>query len=230
MRVGIGTSMMLGKPAAEPSPGMSHAPLVYVVDDDPHLRKSLHMLLKSVAIEVEEFESADDFLRRLEVLPDRPVCLLLDVRMPGMSGMALFERLRERDVPLPTILLTGHGDIDMAVRAMKLGAADFLTKPFGSQMLLDRVQEVLRRSREPAPASEISAEEAIARWQTLSQREKEVFERIVAGAPNKVIAAELDISVRTVESHRARVMEKMGTRSLVDLVFLSVKLKSAQPV
>jgi FixJ family two-component response regulator len=222
--------MMLGKPAAEPSPGMSHAPLVYVVDDDPHLRKSLHMLLKSVAIEVEEFESADDFLRRLEVLPDRPVCLLLDVRMPGMSGMALFERLRERDVPLPTILLTGHGDIDMAVRAMKLGAADFLTKPFGSQMLLDRVQEVLRRSREPAPASEISAEEAIARWQTLSQREKEVFERIVAGAPNKVIAAELDISVRTVESHRARVMEKMGTRSLVDLVFLSVKLKSAQPV
>jgi FixJ family two-component response regulator len=209
---------------------MSQAPLVYVVDDDPHLRKSLHMLLKSVAIEVEEFESADDFLRRLEVLPDRPVCLLLDVRMPGMSGMALFERLRERDVPLPTILLTGHGDIDMAVRAMKLGAADFLTKPFGFQMLLDRVQEVLRRSREPAPASEISAEEAIARWQTLSQREKEVFERIVAGAPNKVVAAELDISVRTVESHRARVMEKMGTRSLVDLVFLSVKLKSAQPV
>lgn len=230
MRLGAGTAMINETFAAGMRTRMTHAPLVYVVDDDPDLRKSLRMLLHSVSIDVEEFESADDFLARVDILPERPVCLLLDVRMPGMSGMALFERLRERDLPLPTILLTGHGDIEMAVKAMKLGAADFLTKPFGSQTLLDRVQELLRRSREPASGSDVSAEEAIARWQTLSQREKEVFERIVAGAPNKVIATEFDISVRTVESHRARVMEKMGTRSLVDLVFLSVKLKSAQPV
>ncbi|MGA7980037.1 MAG: response regulator [Chromatiaceae bacterium] len=205
---------------------MSETPLVYVVDDDPDIRKSLSLLLKSVSIDVDTFATCDEFVESLPETNSRPTCLLLDVRMPGMSGMALLERLREQDVGLPTIMLTGHGDIEMAVRAMKLGAADFLTKPFSGQVLLDRVQEVLRRGQQ-VPSLSISLEDAQGRWETLTAREKEVFDRICAGASNKVVAADFGISIRTVESHRARIMEKMKVRSLVDLVLLSVKLKSA---
>jgi FixJ family two-component response regulator len=208
---------------------MSETPLVYVVDDDPDIRKSLSLLLKSVSIDVDTFATCDEFVESLPETNSRPTCLLLDVRMPGMSGMALLERLREQDVGLPTIMLTGHGDIEMAVRAMKLGAADFLTKPFSGQVLLDRVQEVLRRGQQ-VPSLSISLEDAQARWDTLTSREKEVFDRICAGASNKVVAADFGISIRTVESHRARIMEKMKVRSLVDLVLLSIKLKSANQV
>jgi two-component system response regulator FixJ len=205
---------------------MTETPVVYVVDDDPDIRKSLALLLSSVSIDVHTFPSCDEFLAALPDINGRATCLLLDVRMPGMSGMALLERLREQELPLPVIMLTGHGDIEMAVRAMKLGAADFLTKPFSGQLLLDRVQEVLRRGQQ-APILSISLEEAHARWDALTPREKEVFDRICAGASNKVIAADFGISIRTVESHRARIMEKMKVRSLVDLVLLSVKLKAA---
>jgi len=204
---------------------MTETPVVYVVDDDPDIRKSLALLLRSVSIDVHTFEACDEFLAALPEINGRATCLLLDVRMPGMSGMALLERLREQEVPLPVIMLTGHGDIEMAVRAMKLGAADFLTKPFSGQLLLDRVQEVLRRGQQ-VPSLSISLEEAHARWDALTPREKEVFDRICAGASNKVIAVDFGISIRTVESHRARIMEKMKVRSLVDLVLLSVKLKA----
>jgi two-component system response regulator FixJ len=204
---------------------MTETPVVYVVDDDPDIRKSLALLLRSVSIDVHTFPTCDEFLGAVSEINARPTCLLLDVRMPGMSGMALLERLREQDILLPVIMLTGHGDIEMAVRAMKLGAADFLTKPFSGQVLLDRVQEVLRRGQQ-VPSVSISLEEAHARWDALTPREKEVFDRICAGASNKVIAADFGISIRTVESHRARIMEKMKVRSLVDLVLLSVKLKA----
>jgi FixJ family two-component response regulator len=179
-----------------------------------------------VSIDVQTFASSDEFLDAFPGAVSRPTCLLLDVRMPGMSGMALLEHLREQDIAVPTIMLTGHGDIEMAVRAMKLGAADFLTKPFSGQVLLDRVQEVLRRGQYVVGLN-VSLEEAQARWDTLTSREKEVFDRICAGASNKVIAVDFGISIRTVESHRARIMEKMKVRSLVDLVLLSVRLKTA---
>jgi FixJ family two-component response regulator len=205
---------------------MTETPVVYIVDDDPDIRKSLALLLRSVSIDVHTFPTCDEFLAALPDINGRATCLLLDVRMPGMSGMALLERLREQELPLPVIMLTGHADIEMAVRAMKLGAADFLTKPFSGQLLLDRVQEVLRRGQQ-VPSLSINLEEAHARWDALTPREKEVFDRICAGASNKVIAADFGISIRTVESHRARIMEKMKVRSLVDLVLLSVKLKAA---
>jgi FixJ family two-component response regulator len=209
---------------------MSETPVVYVVDDDPDIRKSLSLLLKSVSIEARSYASCDQFLEEIPENLSHPSCLLLDVRMPGMSGMALLERLRDQDMSLPIIMLTGHGDIEMAVRAMKLGAADFLTKPFSGQALLDRVQEVLRRGQQQVASISVSAEEAQARWDALTPREKEIFDRICSGSSNKVIAADFGISIRTVESHRARIMEKMKVRTLVDLVLLSVKLKAADSV
>jgi len=206
---------------------VSTAPLVHVVDDDPDVRASLAMLLGSVAMDVQTYESARDFLSGFTDAGDRPTILLLDVRMPGMSGMALLERLRAEHPSLPIILITGHGDIDMAVRAMKLGAKDFLTKPITSQSLLDRIQDVLRQTASASPESD--AEAAAARLETLTPREREVFDRVVSGESNKVIAVELGISIRTVESHRASIMEKLGAKTLVDLVLLSVSLKGPHP-
>ena len=206
---------------------MSTAPLVHVVDDDPDVRASLAMLLGSVAMDVQTYESARDFLAGFTDAGDRPTILLLDVRMPGMSGMALLERLRAEHPSLPIILITGHGDIDMAVRAMKLGAKDFLTKPITSQSLLDRIQDVLRQAASASPESD--AEAAAARLETLTPREREVFDRVVSGESNKVIAVELGISIRTVESHRASIMEKLGAKTLVDLVLLSASLKGPHP-
>jgi FixJ family two-component response regulator len=204
---------------------VSATPLIYLVDDDEEFRQSLGMLLGSMDMEVRPYPSADAFLDEFEDPGDRDAVLLLDVRMPGMSGMTLLERLRAGHPSLPIILITGHGDIDMAVRAMKLGAMDFITKPFGTQSLLDRIYEVLRQ-RAGAGAGSISPEEAAARLGVLTPREREVFDRIVAGESNKVVASELGISVRTVESHRASIMEKLKASTLVDLVLLSVSLKN----
>jgi two-component system, LuxR family, response regulator FixJ len=203
---------------------VSAMPLVHVVDDNQEMRDSLQLLLKSVAIDARTYATADDFLLRFAHPPDRPAVLLLDVRMPGMSGMALLERLRAEHPLLPIIMITGHGDIDMAVRAMKLGAMDFITKPFSSQALLDRIHDVVRQAPEAA-APEVEAELAAGRLATLTPREREIFDRIVRGASNKAIAIGLGISVRTVESHRGSIMEKMGARTLVDLVMVSVRLK-----
>jgi FixJ family two-component response regulator len=205
---------------------VSLVPLAHVVDDNPEIRTSLKLLLKSVEIDVETYRSADEFLTRFEETHDRPAIVLLDVRMPGMSGMALLERLRAEHAALPVIIISGHGDIDMAVRAMRLGATDFITKPFSSQTLLDRVQDVLRRSTRFS-GLDVSLEEACLRFASLTAREREVFEHIVSGEANKVIAFDLGISIRTVESHRASIMEKMKARTLVDLVLVAVRLKDA---
>jgi len=202
-------------------------PLVHVVDDDPDIRVALQLLLSSVAIDAITYASADEFLLRFREMPGRPAVLLLDVRLPGLSGMALLERLRAERSPLPVIMLTGHGDIDMAVRAMKAGATDFLTKPFSSQILLDRIQDLLRRSSElTAPVG--GRDEAAARFATLTAREREIFDHIVSGDSNKAVARKLGISIRTVESHRASIMEKMQAKTLVDLVLASVHLKDVR--
>lgn len=203
---------------------MNTAPLVYVVDDNAELRESLALLLSTVGLEAMGFASADEFLGQFRVSPERPVCLLLDLRMPGMSGIALLERLRADKVQLPTIIITGHGDMDTAVRAMKLGAIDFLTKPFNSQQLLDLVQDVLRQHSMP-PVSPVERETAAARLETLTPRERQIFDYIVSGASNKAIALNLGCGIRTIETHRAKIMKKLNARHLVDLVHLSVALK-----
>jgi len=205
---------------------VSATPLVHVVDDNPELRSSLDLLLRSVAIDARTYTTADEFLRQIGQAPDLPGVVLLDVRMPGMSGMALLERLRAQRPSLAVIMITGHGDIDMAVRAMKLGAADFITKPFSSQGLLDLVQDWLRRVRETV-SPDTSGALAASRLETLTQREREIFDRIVAGDSNKAIAFNLGISIRTVESHRANLMEKLKAKTLVDLVHLAVALTGA---
>jgi FixJ family two-component response regulator len=192
------------------------------------VRESLGMLLRSVAMEVRAFPTADAFLTDFRDSGDRLALLLLDVRMPGMSGMALLELLRAEQPSLPIILITGHGDIDMAVRAMKLGAMDFITKPFSPQSLLDRIQQVLHQAAAEAAAG-TAIEEAGARLASLTPREREVFDRIVSGQSNKVIAIDLGISVRTVESHRASIMDKLEASTLVDLVLLSVSVKDREP-
>lgn len=206
---------------------MSWAPLVHVVDDDLEIRESLRLLLRSVAIEAKTYASADEFFADFAEDPGRPAVLLLDVRMPGMSGMALLESLRAEQVVLPVIMITGHGDIDMAVQAMKLGARDFIVKPFSPQTLLDRIQEVLRQVA--ATATPVSADEAAALLATLTRREREIFWLLISGATSKAIALDLGLSSRTVEAHRAHIMQKMKAKSVVDLVMLSVALKQAWP-
>ena len=205
---------------------MSPSPLVHIVDDSADLRAALQVLLRSVSIDARTYASAHGLLEVLGQLPEGPSCVLLDVRMPDISGMTLLERLRQCRPTLPVIMMTGYGDIEMAVRAMKLGAVDFVTKPFGPQALLDLIQGVLRRYGSPGEPAACPADTA-ARWATLTPREREIFERIVSGDANKVIAYDLGISIRTVESHRARIMEKTNARTLVDLVLLSVELRAA---
>jgi two-component system, LuxR family, response regulator FixJ len=205
---------------------MGKTALVYIVDDDADVRASLSMLLDSVDIDLETFPDADSFIKNYVHQPSIPSCLLLDVRMPGLSGMAVLEKFYQENVHLPVIILTGHGDIPMSVRAMKLGAVDFITKPFNHQKLLDLVQNVLRDPilQGIAPSAKIDTKEARKLWESLSPREKEIFSRIVNGASNKVIGLDLGISIRTVETHRARIMEKLKARTLVDLVLLSLSL------
>lgn len=186
------------------------------------------MLLESVGMQTRTYGDADAFLARFRETSNRPTLVLLDVRMPGISGMTLLEQLRATHPALPVILMTGHGDIEMAVRAMKLGARDFIVKPFAAQDLLDRVQAVLRRPEREEPQWPES-QFAASRLQALTRREREVFDRIVRGDANKTIALDLGISVRTVESHRARIMTKTGAKTLVDLVLLSVGVKPPHP-
>ena len=204
---------------------MSAMPLVHVIDDNADVRSSLKLLLRSVAIDAQTYATADEFLHELGQAPNRPGVLLLDVRMPGMSGMTLLERLRSEHPSLRVVMMTGHGDIDMAVRAMKLGAIDFISKPFSSQDLLDRIQEIVRQTLETGVPDVSASVKAAARLATLTAREREIFDRIVAGDANKAIAIDLGISVRTVESHRASIMEKMKAKTLVDLVLASVSVR-----
>jgi FixJ family two-component response regulator len=194
--------------------------LIHVVDDEPAIRDSLAMLLRSVGLATRTYASAQAFLDGFQ--PAGNACVLADVRMPGMSGLELQEALRARQMKVPVIILTGHGDISMAVRAMKAGAADFIEKPYNDQVLIDAVHRALAASRgiDTRPAADREAVEA--RVGTLSPREREVMQLVIEGKPNKVIATRLGLSTRTVEVHRAKVMEKMQAASLAELVRMAL--------
>ena len=189
--------------------------IIYLVDDDEALRDSLVWLLESQGFKVEAFASAEAFLRVWR--PDFNGCLLLDVRMPGMSGLELHERLRAHYCTLPVIFITGHGDVPMAVAALKKGAIDFIEKPFNDAELLRLVSQCLANEQESRARRRQDAEVS-RRLDQLTQREREVLDLIIVGKLNKQIADVLGISIKTVEVHRARVMEKMGAHSLAELV------------
>ena len=195
-------------------------PTVFIVDDDPAIRIAMQALMDSVDIEHEILASGDEFLEN--VADGRAGCLVLDIRMPGLGGLELQEELIRRGNTLPIIFITGHGDVPMAVDAMQKGAVDFIQKPFRDQELLDRIREALKTDQERREEQQEYAEVAV-RLARLTNREHEVFELVVTGKPNKVIAYELGVSQRTVEIHRARVMEKMQAKSLADLVRMHIK-------
>jgi FixJ family two-component response regulator len=192
--------------------------IVYVVDDDEAIRDSLQLLLRSIGLRSAVFDSAAAFLESFD--PTAHACLLADIRMPGMSGLELQKELVERHIEIPTIFITGHGDVPMAVRAMKGGAVDFIQKPFRDQDLIDRIHEALQKDSERNEARQHEID-VLKRVESLTPREREVMHKVVEGCANKVIALDLGVSQRTVELHRARVMHKMGVRSLADLVRLA---------
>lgn len=196
--------------------------LVYIVDDDRAVRDSLSLLLNSVGISNQTFDSAAAFLEAFE--PNRIACLVADIRMPVMSGLELQQKLNARRSGIPIIFITGHGDVPMAVNAMKDGAIDFLTKPFRDQDLLDRVRGALSGAKAEFESRQ-QLQEVRERLQSLTPRETEVMELVVKGSANKVIAMDLGVSQRTVELHRARVMQKMSVRSLAELVRLAEMVK-----
>ncbi len=201
-----------------------HEPTVFVVDDDEPVRDAIAMLLDTVDLPCETFASAQDFLDTYDA--SRTGCLVLDIRMPGMSGLELHEHLLELQAPVPIVFITGHGDIPMAVEAMKRGALDFIRKPFRDQELLDRIQEAL--SVDEAQRAEYAGLEQVrAKVASLTPREKEVFLRVADGQANKVVAIDLGISERTVEIHRSQVMQKTGARTLADLVRMKITLERA---
>jgi len=195
--------------------------VVYIVDDDEAVRDSLKILLESVDLPCQTFASASDFLEKHD--PEQHSCLVADIRMPGMSGLDLQEELNGRSSTIPILFITGHGDVPMAVDAMKSGALDFIQKPFRDQDLLDRIHQALESDEERREDNrELS--ETRNRIARLTARETEVMHRVVQGQANKVIALDLGVSQRTVEIHRARVMQKMGARSLAELVRMVGKI------
>lgn len=201
---------------------MSLEPIAYIVDDDPALRDALCMLLESVSIRAKAFSNATELLQSGKLQRTGPACLLVDVRLPGISGLLLLERLQESGIQIPTIMITAYGDIPMAVRAMKLGALDFLTKPLNPQALLELVQRALDEARATVERDERDERDSeqdalLQRYWTLTPREREVFQGITAGETNQGVADQLGISVRTAEFHRARVMKKMQARNLAEL-------------
>src|SRR5215813_1732799 len=196
-------------------------PFVCVVDDDSSMRKSLRNLMRSVGLNVQTFASAQEFLRIPR--PDAPSCLVLDVQLPGLSGLDLQEELAKADVQIPIIFLTGHGDIPMTVRAMKAGALEFLTKPFDDEDLLEAIHEAIKRDR-VARRKRANMRTLYDRYNSLTPREQEVMKWVVAGLLNKQIAAELGISEIMMKVHRGQVMHKMQAESLADLVRMSEKL------
>jgi FixJ family two-component response regulator len=196
-------------------------PLVYLVDDDDAVRDSLGLLLRSVGLECELYASALDFLEAYDA--SRHSCLVADIRMPGLSGLELQERLNEQRAGIPIVFITGHGDVPMAVSAMKSGATDFIQKPFRDQDLLDRINKALAQDREQR-ALRAQEQEIRNRLALLTPRETEVMQHVLRGRANKVIAMDLGVSQRTVELHRARVMHKLKMRSVAELVSAVGKL------
>lgn len=199
---------------------MNTDPNVFIVDDDDEVRAAIGLLMESVGLEVRAYDSAQAFLDDFD--PERPGCLVLDVRMRGMSGIELQTRLAAEPIHPPIVIITGHGDVPMAVRAVQAGAVDFLEKPFNDQALLDAVHRAFavdaRRRGHAMRLAEVNQ-----RLERLTPREREILDQIVAGKRNKVIAADLHISQSTVEAHRAKVMDKLGARSLSELMRLMLK-------
>ena len=198
-------------------------PIVFVVDDDPLIRDGLRSLIKSVGLHVETFGSSREFMQRRP--SDAPGCLVLDVRLPRLSGLDLQRELNESNFQIPIIFMTGHGDIPMSVRAMKNGAQEFLTKPVRGQDLLDAVQQAIARDR-AARRERAKMADLRTRFDSLTQREREVLDLIVAGLLNKQIAGELNIGEVTIKTHRAHIMQKTQAESLAHLVRMNEKLKS----
>lgn len=195
------------------------APVVFVVDDDPAMRESLRWLIESIGLTVRTHATAREFLDRYD--PASIGCLVLDVRMPGLSGLDLQDELAKRGTILPIIMITGYAEVPMAVRAMKAGAIDFIEKPFSDQDLLDRVRFAIDLSQQVRAAEDERAE-IFSRVARLTPREREVCDRVIAGMSNKVIAKDLGLSTKTVEVHRARLMEKLQASTLADLVRLTL--------
>ena len=203
---------------------MSTTPLIHVVDDDPSMRTALLRLLDAAGFETRGYSSTGEFL--LQPLPDRAGCLLLDLRMPGPSGLELQEALLHKKIMLPIVFLTGHGSVDSSVRAMKAGAVDFLTKPVKRDVLLDAVGRALARNATQRTARE-ETDQLHVRFASLTERQREVFDRIVAGKLNKQIAAELGIAERTVKREREQVMAKLEANSAADLGRLAELLRGS---
>jgi two-component system, LuxR family, response regulator FixJ len=202
------------------------SPTVFIVDDDEAIRGSLRLLLKSVGLTATPVPTAQEFLASYD--PSQPGCIVLDVRMPGMSGLELQQQLNLRGAVIPVIFITGHGDIPMAVEAMQQGAFDFLQKPFRDQDLIDRIQRAL--ARDQTNRAQLKERARVReRFESLTPREREVLELVSSGKPNKVMAADLGVSQRTVEIHRARVMEKMNASSLAQLVRMVMDLNEGNP-
>ena len=203
---------------------MHNTATVFVVDDDAAMRDSLRWLVESIDLPVRTFKNAAAFLD--EYSPDQPGCLVVDVRMPGMSGLELQEQLIAREISLPVIVISGHADVPMAVRAMKGGAVDFLQKPFDDQVLIERINNAIGRDRR-ARQNGLRQTDLAALFDRLTPREREVMELVVSGKANKQIAAILDRSEKTVEHHRAHVMRKMEAGSLAELVKLRIEYGAA---
>jgi len=200
-------------------------PTVFVVDDDRAMRKSLRWLIESVNLRVETFESATDFLENFN--NDRPGCVVLDVRMPGMSGLDLQDHLRSQNVDIPIIIITAFGDVPMAVRAIKAGALDFIEKPVCDQVLLDHIHDAIeldQRQRQTRTENREVAE----RLKKLTKREAEVMGYVVAGMSSKKIADELNVSFKTIEAHRAKIMKKMNAESVPHLIHMSLLTRESQ--
>ena len=202
---------------------MTGTPVVFVVDDDPSVRSSLKFLISSEGLQVESFDSADSFLRRKP--PDAPTCLVLDVRLRGLSGLDFQRELAAKNIRIPIVFITGHGDIPMTVRAMKAGAIEFLTKPFRDQDLLDAVRIALERDR-ARREQETEVADLQQRFKSLTPREQEVISMVASGMLNKQIAGQLGVAENTVKVHRSRAMEKMHAQSFAELVRMIEKLNS----
>jgi FixJ family two-component response regulator len=197
--------------------------VVFVIDDDPSVRDALDSLIRSVALNVQSFATTEEFLRTER--PQAPACIVLDVRLPGRSGLDFQHEMAKSDIRLPVIFITGHGDVPMSVRAIKAGAIEFLTKPFRDQDLLDAIQEGIERDRSQRRAAAV-IENLHSNFSALTSREREIMLKVASGRPNKQIAAELKLSEFTVKVHRGHVMQKMKAKSLADLVRMTDSLLS----
>ena len=204
---------------------MREQPIIFIIDDDEQVRNALILLMESVGLAIESYASAQDFLNNFDVA--KAGCIILDVRMPGMSGLDLQARLTAEKIHPPIIIITGHGDVPMAVRAVTAGAVDFIEKPFNNQSMLDSVHKAIEVDAVQRGESS-RLQDIETHYNTLTPREKEVLQSVIEGKRNKVIAYDLNISQSTVEAHRSKVMDKMSATSLSDLMRMAISLKLIQ--